>query len=279
MTSPRLSVVAATAAGATLLLTGPAHAQDYTFPDSCAGVDIAQFDPECTTNAITVTVDAEGTVEWARDSAYPRNAFDEFMTDIDGYVGTTEEYLDGAKEDVEQETGASLAYEATDSTVIVTIAMTMGIDSAEAGALGVTSDGDTITVSLNPGAVADANSVEVVVPGRMLESNGTIDGSSATWTGGAMEGTAALSATGEAEPAVATTRWIVAGAVLAVIAVLIALYLVVWRRRPDGTYDPIDLEPEYTSESDADHGDNDNDGQGHKPGDDAVGDDGNTSNS
>ena len=252
MTRPTLGSLVATviATAVALALPGAAYAQDYSFSDTCAGIDVAQMDPECTTSRIKVTVDDDGQVSWARESAYPRAAFEAFKSDIDGFDGTTEEYLDTAKDEVEIEPGASFTYELSDAILVVTIGMSMDIDSAEARELGVTSDGETIMVEFPVGPITDADSVTVTTPGAILESNGTIDGTSVTWSAVELETVAVLNAQGEATPQVDTTRWVVATAVVVVLAGLAAFYLLVWRRRAANDGESIDFEPEFVEGTD-----------------------------
>ena len=250
--TPRISgsLAAIGVAALAALTPATAYAQDYSFPEDCAPIDVANASPECTASGIEVTVTAEDEVSWVREVAYPREAFDGFRSDIDGFAGTTEEYLESVREDVEVEPGVSFAYDLTDALVVVTIARAMGLGSEEANFLGVTSEDQVISFALAVGPVTDANSVTVTTPGSILESNGTVDGRSAVWNAGDLESLSVLSAQGEATPQVDTTRWIVAGALLVALAAVAALYMLVWRKRADGTDESIDLNPEFTDGSD-----------------------------
>ncbi|MEX0913981.1 MAG: hypothetical protein WDZ57_03415 [Demequina sp.] len=234
------------------LVPSVAHAQDYSFPDTCEAIDVPSSAAECTASRIEVSADVDGQVRWGRETAYPRDAFDGFMTQIDGFAGSTEEYLESARDEVETESGVSFDYELTGATVVVTIARSMDIGSEDARMLGVTAEDGVIVFVLATGPVTDANSVTVTTPGQMLESNGTLDGRSATWTAADLQSLSELRAQGEGDPQVDTTRWVVAGGVILILMILMALYVLVWRRRGPDDGQSIDLNPEFAEGDDTD---------------------------
>jgi hypothetical protein len=226
--------------------------EDYNFPADCGPEDIQTSSPLCMVGHLVIDVDVEGNIEWTRETAYPRPAFEAFIREVDQHEGTTEEYLEAAIADNTEEGRTEFDYDLTDDHLIVAVTIIFAPDDPDVEFVGIVVADEDVTATINPANAQGVNRVTLTTPGDIRESNGDVDGNTVIWSGDVLLSGAPLTAQASTVEGVDARRWIIAGLALLFVGILAALYFGLLRKRPNGQVDPIDLEPVFEEEVEQD---------------------------
>lgn len=210
----------------------PAQADDFSFPSDCAAIDIVEGNTFCGASNIGLTIDALGSVEVSRLTAYPRAAFDGLITEYEGHTGTTEEYLDNAILAFEADTGTLLAYEVTDTYVSITVTYSLSAIDSEPAALGIILVGDEINAQVDPQNFLGVDQVTMTVPGDIIESNGQVKGKTATWNSAELLAASVLTLRASTVDSGGLPTWLIALIPIGLVGLLASLYFGFVRTAP-----------------------------------------------
>lgn len=206
------------------------------FPDTCTAESIASADVACDTGLVEVTLASDGSASWMRETGYPRQAFEDYLTEYAQWTDGLDSYLETELASIELD-GAAVDTIVTDDAVRVRIttelsageqALLMGIALAE--------DGDLYT-AIDPEQAYEVDVFTITAPGEILETNGSVSGMTAVWTADEIAALdeIALHAEASVPPAVPVWAWFGLGGLGVVLGV--AIYFGFMRRGPEPDQD------------------------------------------
>ncbi len=184
--APALAVALATA----LVAVGPAAAADtsdreYTFPDTCDADAILAASEDCVDGVVEIDMHDDGSVTWMRETVYPRDAFEAYVAEYEGWDGTLEEYLVDQLSDLSDD---STDVETSVTADVLTVRFTSELtpeDDAMLMGFALAEDGD-LYAAVDITSVSGASLVTLTAPGTIEEANGTVDGLTVTWDADAL---------------------------------------------------------------------------------------------
>ncbi len=227
--TPALALVTA----AMLAAAPPASAVASSVPEpsfatECDGTAIEAEVDECVDDTIDIDVHADGSATWSKTTSYPRAAFDDYVTSVEGWAGTTQDYVDDQLATPGDDLTASSSV--TDTLVSVTFAAELTGDDAFASGFALAADG-LLYAAVDAEPISGVSRVTMTFPGAVTYANGSVNGSSVTWDAPALADLDELDA--NASPLVESTgapesripAWMVATGIALIVVIALSLVM------------------------------------------------------
>lgn len=199
------------------------------FPDTCDAESIASADVACDTGLVEVTLASDGSASWMRETGYPRQAFEDYLTEYAQWTEGLDAYLETELASVELD-GAEVDTVVTDDAVRVRITTELAAgEQALLMGIALADDGD-LYAAIDPEQAYGVDVFTITAPGEILETNGSVDGTTATWTAEEIDGLDEISLHAEASVQSDLPVWVWFGLGGVGVVLGIAIYLGLMRR-------------------------------------------------